>query len=159
MIVALNMSDLARQRGYKLDRARLESELGVPVVETVAVQSAGARELVAGIDALCASLEAKGIGSQRAQAADPAPAPVSPAPVQLLAQNSAQIEATQREARRILRASAYVEPLRTRALTRIDAVVMHPVGGPLLLAALLFAIFQAVFTWAAAADGMDQHAA
>ncbi|MGL6224667.1 MAG: FeoB small GTPase domain-containing protein, partial [Steroidobacteraceae bacterium] len=36
MVVALNMSDLAAGRGYKLDRARLEAELGVPVVETVA---------------------------------------------------------------------------------------------------------------------------
>jgi ferrous iron transport protein B len=149
MIVALNMSDLAKQRGYKLDRARLESELGVPVVETVAVQSSGARELVAGIDALCATLDLQRTVEQRVDAGDLGFAPVAPAPVQLLAQNSAQIEATQREARRILRASAYVEPLRTRALTTIDAVVMHPVGGPLLLAALLFAIFQAVFTWAA----------
>ena len=42
MIVALNMSDLARQRGFRLDRARLESELGVPVVETVAVHPTAA---------------------------------------------------------------------------------------------------------------------
>ncbi|MDE2219377.1 MAG: 50S ribosome-binding GTPase, partial [Gammaproteobacteria bacterium] len=43
LIVALNMSDLAHKRGYRLDRARLETELGVPVVETVAVHPAGAR--------------------------------------------------------------------------------------------------------------------
>src|SRR5580700_5693294 len=41
MIVALNMSDLAQRRGIKLDRAALERELGVPVVETVAVRSGG----------------------------------------------------------------------------------------------------------------------
>src|SRR5213595_1962696 len=34
MIVALNMSDLAAQRGYTLDRAALERALGVPVVPT-----------------------------------------------------------------------------------------------------------------------------
>src|SRR5512139_2998867 len=46
MVVALNMSDLAAGRGYKLDRARLESELGVPVVETIAVSAHGERKLV-----------------------------------------------------------------------------------------------------------------
>ena len=49
-----------------------------------------------------------------------------------------------------MRAAGYLEPLRTRALARLDAVVMHPVAGPVLLAVLLFAIFQAVFSWAAA---------
>src|SRR5206468_12592434 len=50
MIVALNMSDLATQRGYTLDRAALERALGVPVVPTVAVRSGGERALVDAID-------------------------------------------------------------------------------------------------------------
>ena len=33
---------------------------------------------------------------------------------------------------------------------RIDRVVLHPVAGPLLLAVLLFAVFQAVFSWSVA---------
>jgi len=40
MIVALNMSDVAKQRGYRIDRAALEQALGVPVIETVAVRTA-----------------------------------------------------------------------------------------------------------------------
>ena len=36
------------------------------------------------------------------------------------------------------------------ASDRIDAVVLHPVAGPLLLAAVLFLVFQAVFAWAQA---------
>ena len=143
MIVALNMSDLAKQRGYKLDRAQLETELGVPVVESVAVMSSGARALVTTIDTWCATHAAH----RSAQSATPMGAP---APVVLLAQTTAEIEATQREARRILRAAGYIEPLRTRALARIDSVVLHPVAGPILLAVLLFAIFQAVFSWATA---------
>ena len=39
MIVALNMSDVAQQRGYSLDRAALERALGIPVMPTVAVRS------------------------------------------------------------------------------------------------------------------------
>ncbi len=150
MIVALNMSDLARQRGYKLDRAQLETELGVRVVETVAVHSDGARELVAAIDVLCATLDTPREAEARVSAGQGMNEAEAGAPVVQVAHSSAEIEARQREARRILRAAGYIEPLRTRALVRLDAVVMHPVAGPALLAVLLFAIFQAVFTWAAA---------
>ncbi len=31
---------------------------------------------------------------------------------------------------------------------RVDAVVLHPVLGPLILAVILFLVFQAVFAWA-----------
>ena len=155
VIVALNMSDLAEQRGFKLDRARLESELGVPVVETVAVHPAGGRSLIAAIDALCASLEAEHAAARRDANEDlvvallVAPPPPVLAPVVMPAQTTTDIEATQRETRRILRAAGYVEPLRSRALARLDAVVMNPIAGPILLAVLLFAVFQAVFSWAA----------
>jgi ferrous iron transport protein B len=149
VIVALNMSDLARKRGYRLNRLRLESELGVPVVETIAVQPGGARELVAAIDERCAALGKA--APQNASPAAAAPAEIAPvviAPVVVPAQSSAEIEGTQREARRILHAAGYLEPLRARALARLDAVVMNPIAGPLLLAVLLFAVFQAVFSWA-----------
>jgi len=46
MIVALNMSDLARSRGFDVDAAALERELRVPVVETVAVARDGDRQLI-----------------------------------------------------------------------------------------------------------------
>src|SRR5665647_2402623 len=45
IVVALNMSDVARRRGIHIDRAVLERELGVPVVETVGVRHEGARAL------------------------------------------------------------------------------------------------------------------
>jgi ferrous iron transport protein B len=153
VIVALNMSDLARKRGYRLDRARLEAELRVPVVETIAVHSGGARDLVAAIDARCAALGAPAAATTQpapvAPTANAAPAaPVVIAPVVVPTQTSVDIERTQREARRILQAAGYLEPLRARALARLDAIVMNPIAGPLLLAVLLFAVFQAVFSWA-----------
>jgi ferrous iron transport protein B len=156
MIVALNMSDLARQRGFRLDRDRLESELGVPVVETVAVHPNGARGLIAAIDAVCASLDAEHAAARREAEEDlvvalqVAPAAPVVAPVVMPAPTTSDIEATQRETRRILRAAGYVEPVRVRALARLDAVVMNPIAGPILLLVLLFAVFQAVFSWATA---------
>jgi len=130
MIVALNMSDLSQQRGYQLDRARLSQELGVPVVETVAVRSNGVRDLITAIEAV-------------------AGAPQSPL-VMMPATLASDIEPMQRESRRILDAAGYRVPLRARALERLDAIVMNPVIGPVLLAVLLFCVFQAVFSWATA---------
>ena len=130
MVVALNMSDLAANRGYRLDRARLEQELGVPVVETVAVTHSGHRSLVAKLESL------------------PHPGPRER--VEWREPSFEAIQETQREVRRILQVAGYREPLRKRALTRLDGLVLHPVAGPAILAVLLFFIFQAVFSWAAA---------
>jgi ferrous iron transport protein B len=130
MIVALNMSDLARNRGFGLDRAALEQELGVPVVETVAIRDGGERELLERLEAL----------------------PRTPArtPSEWHTPTFEQIQATQREVRRMLHAAGYTEPTRRRALRTLDELVIHPIAGPLILAGLLFFIFQAVFSWAAA---------
>ncbi len=129
LIVALNMSDLARDRGFQLDRGRLEQEIGVPVVETVAIRDGGERELIEVLETL--------------------PRPPSRPAVEWTDPTFEQIQQTQREVRRILSAAGYAEPPRRNALRRIDAIVMHPVAGPAILAALLFFVFQAVFSWAA----------
>ncbi len=47
LIVALNMADEARAQGVAIDRALLEQLLGVPVVETTAVRGEGFDELIA----------------------------------------------------------------------------------------------------------------
>lgn len=47
LIVALNMVDEARSQGVAINRHRLEEILGVPVVETVAVERKGIDELLA----------------------------------------------------------------------------------------------------------------
>jgi ferrous iron transport protein B len=131
MVVALNMSDLAAKRGFKLDVERLATELGVPVVPTVAVRPGGETGLVAHLEQL------------------PTDLPTAPARAEWRAPAAAEIEATQRRVREILKAAGYVEPLRRRALERLDALVMHPIIGLVILAVLLFLIFQAVFSWAA----------
>jgi ferrous iron transport protein B len=138
MLVALNMSDVAAQRGYRLDRAALERALGVPVVPTVAVRSGGERELVEAIDAYGFA------------AAALARAPLAAPP----SATAADIEATQREVRRVLDEAGYRVPARLAALSRLDAVVLHPVAGPALLAVVLFLMFQAVFSWAKAPQNL-----
>jgi ferrous iron transport protein B len=49
VILVLNMADEAERLGIHIDKARLEQELGVPVVETVATSGKGIDEVVARI--------------------------------------------------------------------------------------------------------------
>jgi len=128
LIVALNMSDLAKQRGFHLDRAALERAVGVPVIETVAIRTGGERALIDAID--------------RCDFAPPLAQSVAPLP------GLSDVEATQREVRRILCEIDYRVPRRLQWLARLDGVVLHPIAGPLLLAVVLFLMFQAVFSWA-----------
>jgi len=131
MIMVLNMSDLARKRGFNVDHDVLSRELGVPVVETVAVSRRGA-------DSLIATLEAMQI----------APSPGSPAG-EWRELSSEDVAATHLEASRILGIAGYHEPLRSATVERIDSILLHPVYGMLALGILLFFVFQAVFSWAA----------
>lgn len=50
LILALNMSDEAAARGIHIDTALLAAELGIPVVETVAVQKRGLSRLAAMVE-------------------------------------------------------------------------------------------------------------
>ncbi len=47
VVVALNMMDIVRKRGDKIDGKKLSEALGVPVVETAAIKGEGTRELMA----------------------------------------------------------------------------------------------------------------
>ncbi|MHB8949097.1 MAG: ferrous iron transporter B [Rhodoferax sp.] len=126
LLVAVNMADVARAQGLKLDLARLSSELGLPVVETVAIQHNGHAQLLAQLE------------QHLTRPWPSTPADTTPA-------SSGDL---QREVRRILALVAPQAPAQGRLQYRLDAVVMHPVWGLVILAAVLFLIFQAVFTWA-----------
>jgi ferrous iron transport protein B len=127
MVLALNMVDVAKKRGIVIDTARLSTELGMPVVETVAVQSGGEKALLAMLDTLSY-------------------APASPRPLSAI--DTVAVEDTQREVRRIIEASVSFDKDTGNFSEQIDQVVLHPVAGPLILAALMFLVFQAVFSWA-----------
>ena len=129
MGLALNMVDLARKRGLTIDVARLSRELGITVVETVATRSGGARDLAGLLDGIAA---AAGASWQQA------------------IPGAEDIEQDHAEVRRILRAVGADRVGVPESTVKIDRVVLHPVIGPILLAATLFLMFQAVFAWAQA---------
>jgi len=133
MILALNMFDIAQKRGLRIDVENLSKEIGAPVVTTVAVRKRGLEELLKEIDAHSAEYtEARHLNLV--------------APWQ--EPSAAEIRAMHREAERILKAHVK-PPERPDTLTdRTDAILLDPVVGILALFAVLFVMFQAVFSWA-----------
>ena len=150
MVVALNMSDLAKRRGFALDREKLELELGIPVVETVAVAAGGAEALIRELERRGVTGVGKGAGAASVVGATPIGGAAGQAAASWRDPEPDEVRASHAEAARILRTIGYRVPLRSRAAVVFDQVLMHPIGGMLILATLLFFIFQAVFAWAAA---------
>ena len=120
MVLALNMMDAAERRGIRIDTAQLQQRLGMPVVETIAVRRGGTAALVERLDREVAPLTA-------------------------LPEDAADLHT---EVRALLAATVSA-PRRIAAVDEaIDRVVLHPVLGLVVLAVVMFLIFQAVFSWA-----------
>ncbi|HLM54467.1 MAG TPA: ferrous iron transporter B, partial [Pseudoxanthomonas sp.] len=132
MVVAVNMADVAQRRGIAIDLDALQRELGVPVVETVAVKRHGARALVERIERLVA---------------DPHPprASLSRHPGSLADPDQALHD----ETRRLLSAAVSMPSRTARIDDALDRWLLHPVFGLMALAVVMFLIFQAVYAWAA----------
>jgi ferrous iron transport protein B len=122
-VVALNMVDLAERDGLVLDPTALEEALGVPVIPTIAVRRRGLTELAAAI-----------------AAAEERPAE----------HHHPHTTLTERRvtAHAIAEGAILSETARHRLHAKLDQVLLHPWIGPVILAALLFLVFQAVFSWA-----------
>ncbi|MGE3642840.1 MAG: ferrous iron transport protein B [Beijerinckiaceae bacterium] len=129
MVLALNMFDLVQSRGIAIDIEGLSEELGIPVVPTVAINRDGALALLREIDAIVQKGVAPGESTWHALTRD-------------------EVRAAHHRADGII--AKYVkspeEP--DRWTNRIDKVLLHPVAGVFILLAVLFLIFQAVFSWA-----------
>src|SRR4051812_14987508 len=129
MLLVLNMIDIARRRGIEIDLGKLSAELGVPVVTSTAVRRGGTDELLRRLDELAGT-----VGNTTESTWKPP--------------TTSDLRATQREADRVIKV-AVGEAKRPETLTgRVDAVLLHPVLGLLILLLLLFVMFQAVFAWA-----------
>jgi ferrous iron transport protein B len=126
-IIALNMVDLAKRDGLELDSKRLSNDLGVPVVETIAVRRRGISDLQLALDDM---LSAPRCGVHRHVKSD--------------------LVHLQRRAREIATAAVVSETPVRRWTHRLDSFLLHPILGPIILAAIMFVMFQAVFAWSAA---------
>ncbi|OYW46821.1 MAG: ferrous iron transporter B [Sphingomonadales bacterium 12-68-11] len=134
-VVALNMLDLAERDGLVIDPAALQAALGVPVIATIAVRKRGLEALAEAIDS----------AETRAEA-DPKDHP------------QPHLTLTERRvaAQHMAEGAILSETAKHRLHARLDQALLHPWLGPVILFALLFVIFQAVFAWASPfADALE----
>ena len=132
LVLALNMSDAARHSGITVDRALLARELGMPVIETVGIRHDGAQELLTYLAKVDVAKSKKRLKHQ-------------------MTWHAPQVEevmATQQEVRRLIQLAVQEPEGSLHTDDAIDAVVLHPLWGMLVLAVTLFLMFQAVFSWA-----------
>jgi ferrous iron transport protein B len=129
VMLSLNMMDIARKRGIEIDVDRLSRELGLPVVESVAVRRGGTDALLAEIDRRLD--KATAVGESNWHPPD-----------------AGALRVGQREADRLLAAAVRGPGQRDTLTARVDSVLLHPVIGLVVLLVILFVMFQAVFAWA-----------
>lgn len=135
LILALNMMDIAQKRGCQISVEALSRQLGIPVVTTVAMRKSGVQDLLGQIDALLNQAPAAGGTAAISDWVEPSPE---------------AIRAYHREVERLLQEAVVREGAPERLTRQLDRVLLHPVAGPLILLAILFVMFQAVFSWAEA---------
>jgi ferrous iron transport protein B len=135
MVLALNMYDIAQRQGLRIDLDGLAHDIGCPIVTTVATRKRGIDDLVAQVEALVAT------GALGADNTWREP-------------DAGQIRDAHREAQRILKANVRAAERPDTFTGKVDSVLLHPVAGLAILFALLFVMFQAVFTWSKAAGDL-----
>ena len=131
-VVALNMIDLAEQHGFKIDPAKLQLELGCPVVPVSARYGTG-------IDALqreIGRLAALGARTGRIRSAKTGLSGCAGCPFQ------ARYSWTESISSRCVTHSHEMQGSRTEA---IDKVLTHPVIGVALFVAVMFGVFFLIF--------------
>ena len=136
-LVALNMTDMALQRGIVVDEAALAQELGVPVVRTVGIEAGGDAQLRRALEARFTNVTEQEVPVVDAAKLDE----------DALTSHS-HTELDHERVRQILHKLNLDGLVPHINSDRLDKVVLHPLIGPLLLAFILFLVFQAVFAWA-----------
>ena len=135
-IVVLNMLDIAKRQGLQIDVAALSNELGLPVLTSIGIQSDGADE----IKQFLSNLDWHNLNSMRTGTSD--------ATLENVASHIAHTETDNIQVQRILQNLKLDQIIPDQLSDRLDAVLLHPIFGPIILVVLLFCIFQAVFSWA-----------
>ncbi len=124
-LLALNMSDEARRFGVEIDTARLSERLGLPVLALSAREGEGIEEL---------------LGTIPTAARSPARSPCGEG---LLPLGPEGIEELQE--RLVAECVRLPDGLQEGLTRRIDAVLLHPLVGPLVFLAIALAMFQAIY--------------
>lgn len=135
-VVVLNMVDIAKRQGLEINTEALSGLLGLPIIQSVGIEANGA-------DALkhyLAQLDWKNLSALQVSNVDEGE--------ESTVDHSAHTESDNIEVHHILQSLNLDQIIPDEVSDRLDAVLLHPVFGPIILCVLLFFIFQAVFSWA-----------
>ncbi len=135
-VVVLNMVDVAKRQGVNVDAKALSQELGLPVIATVGIQSNGADEL----KQYLSELNWKNLSGLRTGDVNEH--------IESSRDHTAHTELDNEQVQLILQNLGLDQIIPDRLSDRLDSVLLHSVFGPIILAVVLFFIFQAVFSWA-----------
>ena len=135
-VVVLNMLDIAQRQGLQIDIAALSTELGLPVLTSIGIQSHGADS----IKVFLSELDWSNLGAMQADGGEPT--------LENVASHIAHTESDNIQVQKILQNLGLDKVIPDQLSDRLDGVLLHPVLGPVILVGLLFCIFQAVFSWA-----------
>jgi ferrous iron transport protein B len=127
-MVLLNMSDLMDARGGAVDPLRLAQELQAPVALVSATKGTGMEAIQLFLNRQSNKFDGK----------------TEQAPLMLPVLGNAM--STHRWAAQVSSRTGYRAPLSAKASRRVDAVLLHPVWGPLLFLAVVFLVFEVVFS-------------
>ena len=135
-VVVLNMLDIAKRQGLRIDTAALSKELGLPVITSIGIESNGADD----IKQYLSTLDWRHLQQSHGSPVD--------AQLENVAAHIAHAESDNIQVQRILQNLGLDQIIPDHFSDRLDSVLLHPIFGPLILVVLLFCIFQAVFSWA-----------
>lgn len=122
VLVVLNMMDEARRRGIQINIEKLSQQLGVPVVETVAVKSSGLIQLIDALDKEVFRLPSNDL--------------------------VIKFDSPSKRIEYILETAISNQGQADSRTDFLDKILLHPFAGLLILALIMFIVFQAVFAWA-----------
>jgi len=135
-LVLLNMSDLMEARGGVVDTLALAQELGVPVAKISATRGAG-------LDSITHFLNRKAEPVRNGSSGNAIEAP-TPGRIELPVMGNPR--SYRQWATGISTRTKYKAPISSEWTKRIDGVLLHRIWGPLIFLAVVFAVFQVVFS-------------
>ena len=138
MVVSLNLSDVARKRGLRIDVDKLSELLGVPVLETVAIDKNSVRAVREAVARLPRQAGQARLSVEEAEAR----------------LNAVDTQALYAQVEDILRQVVRQDLTLPAWHRKLDDLIMHPVWGMLLLMLILMLVFQAVYAWAEPVMGL-----
>lgn len=126
IIVALNMMDIAKRRGYQYDIDKLKQEIGCDVVEMIAIKKIGISKLISLIDNMANNISKTSCNYSFN--------------IENILNNEIKIS-------KIINIITVNNGSPSKFSDKIDKIILNPFSGIIILLLVFFILFQAVFSW------------